>query len=71
MTNEGASAITVRTMAVSCGSQLCSVRVLATSDAFTKLNVPPDGVLQGTYSSEEGSGGARDVTYNWRFMPDP
>jgi hypothetical protein len=32
--------------------------------------VPADGILQGSVTSDEQSGGARDVTYSWRLVPE-
>jgi hypothetical protein len=34
-----------------------------------KAQAPADGVLQGSFSGDEGSGGWRDVTYNWHLVP--
>ena len=44
---------------------------LETGDPYADGGVPPDGILQGTWSSDEHAGGARDVTYSWRLVPDP
>jgi hypothetical protein len=44
---------------------------LETGDPYVDGGVPPDGILQGTWSSDEHAGDARDVTYSWRLVPDP
>jgi hypothetical protein len=44
---------------------------LETGDPYADGGVPPDVILQGTWSSDEHSGGFRDVTYSWHLVPDP
>jgi Family of unknown function (DUF6055) len=32
--------------------------------------IPADGILQGGFTDDEHAGGSRDVTYNWRLVPE-
>jgi hypothetical protein len=43
---------------------------LESGDPFQKPDAPGNGVLEGTWTSDEHSGGAYDVTYNWHLEPD-
>jgi hypothetical protein len=44
---------------------------LKTGDPFHEPDVPGDGVLKGTWSSDEHSGGAYDENYDWRLEARP
>ena len=43
---------------------------LETGDPFHRPNVPTSGILDGSWVSDEHSGNARDVTYNFHLEPD-
>lgn len=43
---------------------------LATGPPGKDPDVPADGTLQGAWTWDDYSGGARDVTYNWRLEPE-
>ena len=43
---------------------------LESGDPFHEPDAPGNGVLEGTWTSDEHSGGAYDVTYNWHFEPE-
>jgi len=47
-------------------------QVLETWDPSLRqfIDVPGNGILDGTLSSDEATGGARDVTYKWHLVPD-
>jgi hypothetical protein len=43
---------------------------LESGDPTHKPDAPGNGVLEGTWTSDEHSGGGYDVTYNWHLEPD-
>ncbi len=45
-------------------------KLLETGDPFHEPDAPGNGVLEGTWTSDEHSGGAYDVTYNWHLEPE-
>ena len=44
---------------------------LKTGDPTARPDVPGDGVLKGSWTNEEHSGGAYHETYDWRLEPQP
>jgi len=43
---------------------------LESGDPSHEPDAPGNGVLEGTWTSDEHSGGGYDVTYNWHFEPE-